>query len=93
MSEENTRQNPFHTINEIVAKDKMLSYGERLIIQTIGVVAMEIIGYIRLYSGETTEDIETDGDNGIQSTQTVGSEEAEEMVAALDNDNGDESTV
>ena len=93
MSDENTRQNPFQTINEIVGKDRNLSYGERLIIQTIGVVAMEIIGYVRLYSGETTEGPEALGDDGLPDEFTASEEEADEVAEALDNDNGDESTV
>tara|TARA_R100001594_G_C4027307_1_gene260510 strand:- start:763 stop:1044 length:282 start_codon:yes stop_codon:yes gene_type:complete len=93
MSEQDTRQSAFNVLQKIYQEDKHLSYGERVILQSIGAIGMEIVGYIRAYSGETTEDPQPFGDDGVQSAQTVGSEETEEMVAALDNDNGDESTV
>ncbi len=93
MSDENTRQNPFNVLQQIIQEDKHLSYGERVILQSIGAIAMEVIGYVRAYSGETTEDPETFGDDGVQDAQAGGSEEAGEVAEALVGDTGDESTV
>ena len=93
MSDENTRQNPFNVLQQIIQEDKHLSYGERVILQSIGAIAMEVIGYIRAYSGETTEDPETFGDDGVQDAQAGGSEEAGEVAEALVGGTGDESTV
>ena len=93
MSEENTRQNPFQVLEKILREDPHLSYGERVIIQSVGAIGMEVINFVRAYSGETTEDPETFGDDGVQDAQAGGSEEAGEVAEALVGDTGDESTV
>ena len=93
MSEENTRQNPFQILEKILKEDPHLSYGERVIVQSIGAIGMEVINFIRAYSGETTDDPETYGNNGVQDESAGASEEVDEVAEALDDDTGDESTV
>ena len=93
MADQDTRQSPFNTLQQIIKEDKHLSYGERVILQSIGAIGMEIIGYVRAYSGETTDDPEPIGDDGVQDESTTGQEETVEMAEALVGDTGDEPTV
>ena len=56
----------FHIIDQIIKGDKHLSYGERVILKAVQSVGLDILTAIQLYSGETTEDPETGGNDGVQ---------------------------
>ncbi len=67
----------FHILERVIKEDRIISYGERLILKAIQSVGIDIVTAIRLYSGETTEDPTAEGDNGLQDEQTTGSNETD----------------
>ena len=67
----------FHILEQVIKEDKHLGYGERLILKAIQSVGLDIITAIRIYSGETTEEAPTEGNDGVQNEQTGGSNKTE----------------
>jgi len=67
----------FHILEKVIKEDRIISYGERLILKAIQSVGIDIVTAIRIYSGETTEDPAAEGDDGIQDEQTTGSNETD----------------
>ena len=67
----------FSILDEVIRKDTHISYGDRLILKAIQSVGLDIITAIRIYSGQTTEEPPTEGNDGVQDEQPSGSNETD----------------